>query len=84
MKNLWTNKIFWEVVGYCTLALSIVGQITVGYVYLVAQFVYLAAHGVSAVRSFVLHLPTANKTKDCTFFAITAGLIIIYLVKGGV
>lgn len=81
MKNLWHNKIFWEVIGYCTLALSIVGQIAVGYIYIVAQFVYLAANGISAVRSFALNLPTANKTKDCTFFAITAGLIIIYFVR---
>lgn len=79
MKNLWNNNVFWEVMGYLTLALCVFGQITVGYIYLVAQSAYLAANAISVIRDYKLHLPRANKVKDIVFTAITIGLIVIRL-----
>ena len=80
IKTLWANQIFWEIIGYLTLALCIFGQITVGYFYLPAQIVYLVANCLSMVRSISIKLPKANIIKDVVFTAITAGLIAIYFV----
>lgn len=74
------KNVIWEAVGYLTLAMCIFGQITVGYIYLVAQGVYLVANLASTIRSFALGLPTANKVKDITFTAITLALIVIKIV----
>lgn len=78
IKKLWTNNVFWEVIGYLTLALCIFGQIAVGYIYIPAQFAYLAANGLGVIRDVALKLPRANLVRDVVFFAITVALIIIY------
>ena len=75
------RKMVWEIIGYAGLGMCIFGQITVGYWYLLAQFVYLIANISSTVRSFALNLPSANKVKDVVFTAITMGLIVVYLLK---
>lgn len=79
MKKLWTNSLFWEFIGYLTLGFCIIGQVTVGYWYLLAQGVYLAANGLGVIRDVALKLPRANLIKDICFTAITIGLIIIRL-----
>lgn len=71
------NQKLWETIGYITLALCIIGNVTVGNFYLFAQFAYLIANGIAVVRSFILERPTADKVKDITFFAITVALIIM-------
>ena len=81
IKSLWANLIFWEIIGYVSLALCIFGQIAVGYMYIPAQFVYLGANILSLIRSISIKLPKANIIKDLTFTAITAGLIAIYFVR---
>lgn len=81
MLKVWTNTAVWEIIGYITLALCVVGQIAVGYLYIPAQLAYLAANALSVVRDFALCLPRSNKVKDICFTAITVGLIIIYLVR---
>lgn len=70
----------WEIIGYICLALCVVGQITVGYAYLLAQIVYLVANVASVVRDYALNLPRANKVKDICFSGITVALIIIFLI----
>lgn len=75
-KNNWK----WETLGYVGLLLCVVGQITVGYWYLLAQSIYLVANISSVIRSFALALPNANKVKDIVFTGITIALIIVYLV----
>lgn len=79
--KIWYNTIFWEIVGYLTLALCVIGQIAVGYIYIPAQIAYLVANILSVARDFALILPKANKVKDICFTGITAGLIVIYLIK---
>ena len=81
MKRLWKSNLFWEIIGYVTLALCVFGQIAVGYVYLVAQAMYLVANIASVTRDFALELPNANKVKDICFTAITIGLIVIRIVR---
>lgn len=80
MKDFWENEIFWEVMGYVTLALCVIGQIAVGYIYIPAQIAYLAANVIGVIRDFAVQLPTANKVKDMVFTGITIGLIVIYFV----
>lgn len=80
IKKLWDNKVFWESVGYITLALCVFGQITVGYWYMIAQSAYLISNIAAVVRDFALNLPTANKVRDIVFTAITVALIIIRIV----
>ena len=77
------QKLIWETVGYITLALCIFGQIAVGYTYLIAQGAYLIANIMSVIRDFKMGLPTANKTKDVVFSAITIALIVIFIIRGG-
>ena len=77
MKKLFNNSVFWEVIGYITLALCIFGQIAVGYVYLTAQITFLIANAMSVVRDITLKLPQSNIVKDIAFTAITIALIII-------
>lgn len=77
MKKLWENNVFWEIVGYLTLALCIFGQIAVGYLYITAQLAYLLANALGVVRDFALKLPNANKVRDIVFTAITIALIVI-------
>jgi len=71
----------WEIIGYITLALCIIGQITVGKWYLLAQSAYLIANIAGVFRDFALHLPAANKVRDVVFTAITIALIIVFCVK---
>ena len=80
LKKLWENKIFWECIGYITLALCVFGQIAVGYWYMVAQLAYLISNIAAVVRDFALKLPPANKVRDIVFTAITVALIVIKLV----
>lgn len=80
-KNFWYNAPFWECIGYISLALCIFGQISVGYMYIPAQVVYLCANILSLVRSISIKLPKANIIKDVVFTAITAGLIAIYFIR---
>lgn len=80
LKKLWENKIFWECIGYITLALCVFGQIAVGYWYMVAQLAYLISNIAAVVRDFALKLPPANKVRDIVFTAITIALIVIKLV----
>jgi len=70
----------WEIIGYICLALCVVGQITVGYAYLLAQITYLIANIASVIRDYALNLPRANKVKDICFSGITVALIIIFLI----
>ena len=79
MKKLWKNYIFWEIIGYLILACCVVGQVNVGYWYLLAQAVYLAANGLGIIRDIALKLPKSNLVRDICFTAITIGLIIIRL-----
>ena len=74
------NKLaIWETVGYICLALCIIGQVTIGYLYIPAQICYLVANGLNVIRNYALDLPKANKVRDICFTAITTGLIIIYI-----
>ena len=80
MKTLWKSNIFWEIIGYLTLALCIFGQITVGWMYIGAQIAYLLANALGVVRDFALKLPMANKMRDIVFTGITIALIVIRVV----
>lgn len=78
------NKfLVWEFLNYLCLTLCIFGQMTVGYVYMIAQIAYLVANGIAVMRDVKIKMPVSNLVKDSCFLAITVGLIVIRLVVGG-
>lgn len=76
MRNLINN------IQYLTLVLLIVGQCAVGYDFVIGQFIYLGANGVSTWRTFALKRPTSDKIKEVSCLAITIGLLVMnYIIK---
>ena len=70
----------WEIVGYAILVGLVIGQVTIGYWYLFAQFVYLICNITNVVRDFAQNMPTSYKVKDICFSALTFALIIIWVI----
>lgn len=75
-----TGRKVWENVQLLALALTIAGQIVVGPSYIIGQALWFTANLVSVVRNFMLHRPVADKVKDTALLALTAGLIVAYLL----
>lgn len=76
------SVIFWENVQLLGLALTIIGQITVGMWFLVGQGLWLVANIIAVIRDFILGRPSADKIKDIVLTAITASLIILNVFGG--
>ena len=70
----------WTEIQYLVLALTVLGQITVGPAYLVGQGVWLAANVIALARDFVLGRPTSDKVKDACMCGLTVGLIVAYVI----
>ena len=70
---------FWDNAGYVVLVLLLIGQITVGWLFMIGQSAYLIGNLINVVRDFKLNRPKADKTKNICFTAITIGLIILYV-----
>ena len=75
-----TKETIWEIIGYILLAGLVIGQVTIGYWYLFAQFVYLICNVTNVVRDFAQNMPTSYKVKDICFSALTLALIIIWVI----
>lgn len=75
------EKIF-ELLNYLILALTIIGQCTVGVNFYIGQGLWLLANGLSVSRCWVLHRPMADKVRDTALLAITTGLILIKYLGG--
>lgn len=71
------KSILWDIIGYASLALCIIGQITVGQFYMFAQIIYLIANLSSTIRSICLRLPLADNIRNVVFTGITIALIIV-------
>ena len=69
-----------ENMQYITLALTVVGQITVGSIFLLGQGCWLVANIIAVARDFILKRPTADKVKDAAMLGITVGLVIAGLL----
>lgn len=72
---------FWEIIGYITLGLCLIGQVTVGKWYIFAQSAYLIANLMGIIRDFKLHLPPSNCVRDIVFAVITILLIGIKIIS---
>ena len=79
-KTLTKKELAWEIINYVSLALCIFGQVTVGYLFMIAQIAYLIANVLGLVRDFVLKFPASNKVRDAVFTGITVALIVIRLL----
>lgn len=69
-------------IAYLSIALTVVGQCTVGSNFYIGQIAYLVANIVNCTRDIVLGRPRADKIKNFTFLGITAGLILLNLIRG--
>lgn len=77
-----TARKVWENLQYLNLALTIAGQCIIGASYLIGQGVWLAANLIAVIRDVVLKRPAADVVKDVAMTALTAGLIVFYLLGG--
>lgn len=73
----------WNNIGYLVMALLLIGQITVGWLFMIGQGAYLVGNVLNVIRDFKLGRPAADKVKNVCFTAITIGLIAIYFIKRG-
>ena len=69
----------WDRALYFVLALTILGQMTIGLSYLVGQGMWLVANLITVGRDFALNRPRADKVKDICMLTLTIGLIAIFL-----
>lgn len=76
------KTLIWENLQLIGLALTIVGQITVGAWFLVGQGLWFVSNIIAVSRDFVLKRPAADKIKNITLTGITAGLIILNIFGG--
>ena len=72
----------WENLQYLNLALNIAGQVVIGGSYLLGQGVWLIANLIAVGRDIVLKRPMADLVRDVAMTALTAGLIVFYLLGG--
>lgn len=68
-------------IGYVVMGLLLIGQVTVGWLFMVGQCAYLIGNILNVVRDFKLNRPKADKVKNICFTAITLGLIILYIFQ---
>lgn len=72
----------WENLQYLNLGMTIAGQVVIGGSYLLGQGVWLAANIIAVARDVALKRPAADVVKDVAMTALTAGLIVFYLLGG--
>lgn len=77
-----TARKVWENLQLLNLAMTIAGQVLVGGNYLIGQGIWFVANVIALVRDFVLKRPVADKIKNTCMTALTAGLIVFYLIGG--
>lgn len=68
--------------AYVSIALTVIGQCTVGSNFYIGQIAYLVANIVNCGRDIYLKRPKADKIRNFTFLGITVGLIILNLIRG--
>lgn len=78
-----TNKTanFFTNLAYLAIALTVIGQCTVGSSFYIGQTAYLIANIVNCTRDIVLKRPRADKIKNFTFLGITIGLMLFNYLK---
>lgn len=69
----------WNRALYFVLALTILGQMTIGLSYLAGQGMWLVANLITVWRDVALDRPRADKVKDVCMLCLTIGLVAIYL-----
>jgi len=79
MTNKTTN--FFTNLAYLAIALTVIGQCTVGSSFYIGQSAYLVANIVNCTRDIILKRPRADKIKNFTFLGITIGLMLFNYLK---
>jgi hypothetical protein len=71
----------WAGIGYMCIALTLFGQIIMGYSYIMGQASFMISNVLFLIRTFALDRPIADKVKDICFTAVTGSLIIWYCIQ---
>ena len=71
----------WKELNYLVLISLITAQCVVKADFLIGQFIYLFANGISFSRCFVLGRPVADKVKDGCCLGITTGLVVMVVLE---
>lgn len=69
-----------ELCGYCGIALTIIGQITVGANYLLGQTCWLVANALFIIKAVRQKQGKAETIRNVIMLAITIGLIVAYSI----
>lgn len=69
-----------EILGYCGIALTIIGQVTIGASYLLGQTCWLVANTLFIIKAVRQKQGKAETIRNVIMFALTMGLIIAYLI----
>lgn len=75
-KKQQAHRGLWENLQYAGLALTIIGQIVIGPMWLLGQILWAIANVIAVSRDFALTRPLADKVKDIGLTALTLGLIV--------
>ena len=78
--SIWAQ--IWTQAQYLNLTLTIAGQCIIGASYLIGQGAWLVANCIAVIRDIILKRPAADVVKDVCMTALTAGLIVFYLLGG--
>lgn len=70
-----------EVLGYCGIALTIIGQIAVGANYLLGQSCWLVANALFIIKAVRQKQGKAETLRNVIMLAITIGLIVAYSIN---
>lgn len=62
---------------YIAMALTLIGQVTVGHAFYFGQILFLIANCIYVFRDIVLERPRADKVKDIMFMAVTIAIILL-------
>lgn len=65
---------------YVAMAMTIIGQVTVGHSFFLGQGLFLVANLIYLMRDFKLERPKADKIKNTCFTAITLGCILLEII----
>lgn len=69
----------WNRALYIVLALTLFGQMLVGWSYFIGQGAWLVANIITVGRDFALQRPAADKVKNICMLTVTLALLIIHL-----
>lgn len=80
IKNYISNNL-WDIVLYIAVAMTVLGQVIIGWQYYIGQGSFLIANVIYVVRDIKLERPKSDIIKDVIFSGLTISLMVIYSLQ---